>query len=832
MAQAGLDPKKIPQEEARRQELARELHEKAHAAQARGELLSAMLYAADALMLMPNDRTCLDLVDEIALATNDPLSLVPVATGAVHIATAAARARILMMQKDLAGAIDLLCLVVDTAPDVAYFDWVRRWLMPQVIPQLGWDRLRDGPVNTALKLMGRAPPACPPDHPVLPNIRAGVEILSTLKQHFPQEPSLYFGESALRRRLGDAAATVAAAEQGVQRFPGDWRTLTAMANALGDAGRPDEALQYARRAMQVDAQDNSPLHDAAWAFVKANRFDDAAKLFGELVSREADYPGGQAACHYARFRAYGTAEDKQALVRMREVQWWDDAVQDLAEELEPAHDYENYLPGPGDATASAAHHLADELGHVLRCCGATDVSIALTSEFMESPSVGIAFDVALRSMGARGQIDLAVERVQQPDPRADKAQTAFRLWSFEGTTPKKVYGAADPRVHQAIAHLADQVFSRTTWDPLAQQIAQQYGADWVHAFLAVLTDPPPPPAHGGFDGIIWTYRCQIATAVVLSHLGPWQTGPARSAVFSLIYGPSDWLTSAGLVALAWRAKQDPALRSEAESVFQWMRGQIPAEGYTPWEDALSQLWLGLGNHPPAVEHELKDWIATYERTVHLKNTVRPPERRYGGLTLDQYAEFSFERDKIMHKVGYQGRMAAIQNWVGEPPQELAALCQRFNIPLRQPQGGVYPYIREWQEAMNASPDLHRRFIELTRSRELAKMGVNAEEKAALDEILDGNMDMHLRMAQAQEAQRAVASGDAGDPDPVVFPGQKVARLSDYVGIMKGMQRGDMMGALGRYGLDMMSYGSVAQAWGAKMAADPVLTEKFSRMMNS
>ena len=93
------------------------------------------------------------------------------------------------------------------------------------------------------------------------------------------------------------------------------------------------------------------------------------------------------------------------------------------------------------------------------------------------------------------------------------------------------------------------------------------------------------------------------------------------------------------------------------------------------------------------------------------------------------------------------------------------------------------------------------------------------------------MDMHLRMAQAQQAQHAVATGDAGDPDPVVFPGQKVAKLSDYVGILKGMQRGDMMGALGHYGLDMMSYGQVATAWGAKMAADPLLTEKFSRMMS-
>jgi len=126
--------------------------------------------------------------------------------------------------------------------------------------------------------------------------------------------------------------------------------------------------------------------------------------------------------------------------------------------------------------------------------------------------------------------------------------------------------------------------------------------------------------------------------------------------------------------------------------------------------------------------------------------------------------------------------------------------------------------------------LHERFLELQELQSFAKMGVNAEEKAALDNIRDGNMDMHLRMAQAQQAQHALSQENA-DPDPVVFPGQKVAKLSDYVGIMKGMQRGDMMGALGRYGLDMMSYGQVATAWGAKMAADPVLTEKFSRMMN-
>ena len=102
----------------------------------------------------------------------------------------------------------------------------------------------------------------------------------------------------------------------------------------------------------------------------------------------------------------------------------------------------------------------------------------------------------------------------------------------------------------------------------------------------------------------------------------------------------------------------------------------------------------------------------------------------------------------------------------------------------------------------------------------------------MQQILDGQQDMHLRMAQQQAAQRALNEAGDADPDPEVFPGQPVARLSDYVAILKGMQQGDMQGALGRYGLDMMSYGTVAQAWGAKMSADPTLTERFNRMMQA
>jgi hypothetical protein len=70
----------------------------------------------------------------------------------------------------------------------------------------------------------------------------------------------------------------------------------------------------------------------------------------------------------------------------------------------------------------------------------------------------------------------------------------------------------------------------------------------------------------------------------------------------------------------------------------------------------------------------------------------------------------------------------------------------------------------------------------------------------------------------------------GDDDPQLFPGQPVPRLSDYVRLMKAMQTGDMNGALHANGLDMTSYGAVAQRWGMRMASDPGLMARFSAAM--
>jgi hypothetical protein len=66
----------------------------------------------------------------------------------------------------------------------------------------------------------------------------------------------------------------------------------------------------------------------------------------------------------------------------------------------------------------------------------------------------------------------------------------------------------------------------------------------------------------------------------------------------------------------------------------------------------------------------------------------------------------------------------------------------------------------------------------------------------------------------------------------VFPGTAIPRLSDYVRVIKAMQSGNPVAALGKLGIDMGTYGQLAAAWGQKMAQDPALGAAFAKRMTT
>ena len=167
---------------------------------------------------------------------------------------------------------------------------------------------------------------------------------------------------------------------------------------------------------------------------------------------------------------------------------------------------------------------------------------------------------------------------------------------------------------------------------------------------------------------------------------------------------------------------------------------------------------------------------------------------------------------------------------GKSNPALAQLAQEYGLPLLTP---THTYSSAWAEAINEDPRLQLAF-EQTKSRfKLSLQGIDpdSEEARFSHNIMAGKpLDQEEEVRKAQAAAQQMASGDGGDPDPTVFPGQPLAKLSDYVGMMKKMQTGDMNGALAAYGLNMTTYGQVAQAWGTKLGTDPTLNAKMAAMM--
>ncbi len=97
---------------------------------------------------------------------------------------------------------------------------------------------------------------------------------------------------------------------------------------------------------------------------------------------------------------------------------------------------------------------------------------------------------------------------------------------------------------------------------------------------------------------------------------------------------------------------------------------------------LAHVWLGLGGHSPETKAGLDAWIVALDEDPAKSNRVKPPTRRYAGLTLEQYAEFCQERDRIMGNLGHRGIAAVAPAVLHQPPPEMVALLQRFNLPLR------------------------------------------------------------------------------------------------------------------------------------------------------
>jgi tetratricopeptide (TPR) repeat protein len=693
----------------------------ARQAMAGGDLSHALFHLGSALASEPMHKEWLPMMQHLAHQVStthpDPLSLVP--EGDMTYVQAANRSWVLAYLGRWVEALDLITDVADVRPDIPYLLWAEWWFNFHGVAQsLTFEQLSDGILVDLANIAVGCPVPIEPDDPRLPNLQAAARLMATVRQLHPQRAFTWFVSGMVARRTGTTEESLGWAQYAYQLEP-SWKNAIGVANTVRDLRRLDEAAAWYARARSHDPEDVSAHLDCGDMFLEAERYDEAIAQYEAAQARKPDHPWATASIAYARFRGTGNLAHKLVLLRLIEGEPRNKRAAELARRIDKPTPYVTYLPDPGDASCNGL----DDIFHKMFDNPASHhgSTVRLRLSHLESPSVVAAFWLQMEMWGPQVALDYQVETQQQPDPRQPRAQVGFLLWQWEGTQPRQAVGRPDPRVVTAIHALACEPFNLEMWIPRAQQTARELGPDALPQVLATMVYPPRPP-NSSWRVLPWTQRAQVACALVVAFIdGGWAGSRRQHALYSLLYGPSDWTVGAAMVAMGALARDDAQVRAEVLQAFGWMRSQVPAEGFCPWEYPLVCTWLALGGHDDATRADLEQW-----------------------------------RKKVVSEKG-----------------KSTVLLATLEAP---------------------------------------------------------KFDQAAEMARAQTAQQQLAAAVAADLDPMVFPGGKVPRLSDYVALMKQMQGGNMMGALAALGLDFVGYGQVAQAWGQKLAADPVLNARFAELM--
>ncbi|MCE9575568.1 MAG: tetratricopeptide repeat protein [Deltaproteobacteria bacterium] len=688
---------------------------------ASGDLKHALHHVGCALTSNPMHQEYMGLLNQIVgtiCARPDAMQLTELEEGP-NFVDAAMRSYVLAWMRNWEEALDLITDVAVVRPDIPWLLWAEWWLsQPGVVASITWDEFASGTLVDLAKITQRCPTPMEKDDPRLTNVQAAARIIDSIRGVYGNQGFVWFTAVMIGRRLGSTEQTLEMAQHAF-KLDGKSMSAVSVANVLRDLKRTDEAAKWFHKAADIDKEDVSAFLDCGDMYIDAQRWDDAIAEYDKVLKRSPDHTWATPSRYYCYFKKSGDIKAKLAL--LRETERGDDTqrARELAQSIDPPFPFLTFIPRPGDASANGLNAIFEEMfDNPAKHHGST---VRLKLSHLESPSVVAAFWLQMEMWGPTVGFDYQVEKIQTPDPRLPKAQVPFAIWQWDGTQPRPLLARPDYQFLRKIHEIAAEPFHFDIWGPAAQKLARELGPGATQHLLAAMTFPPRPPG-SNWRVINWTHRAQIAIALVLAHVDEgWQGSMRQRALYSLLYGPTDWTTGAAIVALGYLGRKEPAIRAEVLQAFAWLQGQIPAEGFCCWEYPLVCTWMAFDGLDEVTKKRLATW-----------------------------------QDKVENEEG----------------KSTVRMC----------------------------------------------------------ELEAKKFDQAAEMQKAQAAQQQVAAGGGGDPDPVVFPGQRVAKLSDYVTMMKRMQTGDMMGAIGAYGLDMMSYGQVAMAWGQKLAADPTLNAKFAAMM--
>lgn len=247
-------------------------------------------------------------------------------------------------------------------------------------------------------------------------------------------------------------------------------------------------------------------------------------------------------------------------------------------------------------------------------------------------------------------------------------------------------------------------------------------------------------------------------------------------------------------------------------------------------------------------------VVSANANVRTGDTVR--RHRLGGLSLAHYAEASAAREIELDEAGVVMTWSGIQG--GSPTlwARLEAQAARYGVPFVAGDLERTNRVEEWDALVASSrhaqaawrdsythallrlqgldPEtmVGRVRVESVKSSQLCMNAVAplGRRRPAMTGLATRPTDRRTPVPSPleQSGEIAVAPADDGTPaplDPVVFPGERLARISDFVRIDVAAEKDGLEAVLAREGIDAAYYGLMSQRWATRLRKDPWLAEK-------
>ncbi|GEN09058.1 hypothetical protein MFU01_40950 [Myxococcus fulvus] len=543
-----------------------------------GELPHAAYHVGCALSSDVTRPEWLELLRRIKQdAGPDPLRIVPL-QGRVSFATVAVRAWMLHEEGQAAQAVDLLSQGVHAKRDTDFVRWGLPWLEAQGVAE-------QAPIEPTLSLLSVTLTRLAPTDPSVPP--RVLQVLERLATRHPTHSAVAWLRGTLLHRLGRLDEALGVATEAHATIP-NWLTAMLLATIHRARGDVTLALEAYQAALRHDATQNATRLDIADMLREEERFDEALNWYQAALSHDPASTWAQAAMAALQFREHPQRDALERLLSVADTMPGPSResrlVASSTRELTP---WVDYLPQRIDAGIHALRQMSLQPP---AASGNTPPKVKLSTQWLEAPSVQLAWELHREWRGFPCVVDVVVQQVQRPDPRQPIEPVEFTLWSYTDTRPSRAVTPPPEEVGTALAELASVPFQREDWWREAARTSRALSAHEPEAIARAMVHPPPP--RGSHSTWAWLQRIQLASAfVIATREEAWLDSRRRTLLLALAKGPMDWTVEAALVTLAHVARTTPEARAEVRALFQSLDQHT--QDYASYEYALLCAWLQL-----------------------------------------------------------------------------------------------------------------------------------------------------------------------------------------------------------------------------------------------